>query len=193
MAKFAEYAERKLERLRLGQAACEIIHLISDPESRVALVPLIEAEYSNSLAEADKAIASEGQTGQTLRDEIQRTMVIFHASRDPNDLTEKFFSDPLEVGQLDAHEINYMYDVYLEMVALNSPSMAGLREEDFLGLRQALSKIEWSELSGQQWYAAMRFINSIQPLLLTGNYSGLSSTMKSTETSTEPDSVLNAE
>ena len=37
--------ERRLERMRLGQAVCDYVDLVSDPEIRVCIVPLTEAQY----------------------------------------------------------------------------------------------------------------------------------------------------
>lgn len=193
MAGFAEYKERKLERLRLGQATCEFTELLSDPDTRIALVPLTEGEYSISLAEADKCLAGDNPAGLSLRDETQRQLVIFYAARQMGNLEIKFFDDVREVLELDAHDINHLYDVYLEMVAMNSPSMMGMSEDDFLALSSALPKIRWSELSGPQWYAAQRFLNSIRPHLLTASFSGSPSTMKSTETKPPQESATSAE
>lgn len=193
MTTFAEYRERKLERLRLGQATCEMTELLSDPETRIALVPLIEAEYSNSLHEADKVDAGDNPAGLALRDEIQRKWVIYYAARTVGNLQQLFFDDASEVGELDAADINYLYDLYLEMVAQVSPSMMGLSEEDFIELKKVLPLIVWSELSGSQWYAAQRFLNSIQPLLRTANSSGSRSIRTSTTTRRVKDSATSVE
>lgn len=182
MSRFAEYQEIKIERLRQGQAVCERAEL-QDGQISLALVPLTEAEYENSLDAADMVPAGDNPAGLARRDESQRKLVIFHAARVDGNLDEKFFDDISEVGKLDAHEINYLYDIYLEMTALSSPSMMGMSEEDFLGLKLVLPEIEWSELSGPQWFAAQRFLNSVRPLLLTVKSSGSPSTMKSTRRS----------
>lgn len=180
---FERWKERKLERLRLGQATCEIVTLLDDAEQRVALVPLTEAEYSNSLHEADKVMAGENPAGAAFRDEVQRQWLIFYATRIVGELDQKFFPSVVEVVELGAHEINHLYDVYLEMVADTSPALVGLSESDFNALKTVLPRIAWSELSGPQWYAADRFLNSIREHLLTANYSGSQSTLKSTKTS----------
>lgn len=169
---FQEYRERRLERLRLGQATYESVRMLDDAEEEMALVPATEAEYSNSLAEADKMIVGDNPAGAALRDEIQRKVLLFHVTRTKGNLTAKYFSNFADVDELESHQVNYMYDTYLEMVAESSPSMMGMTEEDFNGLKKALPRIEWSALSGPQWYAAQRFLNSIRGLLLTVNYSG---------------------
>jgi hypothetical protein len=176
VSKISDYRERKLERLRLGQAACEITELPSDDEIRVAIVPLTEGEYSNSLYEAEKLGASDSPAGAMLRDEIQRKWVIFYSTRVVGDLEEKFFDDFTDVDELEAADINHLYDIYLELVAQSSPSLMGLGEDDFNALKVLLPRIAWSELSGPQWYAAQRFLNSIQPDLLRVSLSGSQST-----------------
>lgn len=172
MAGFAEYKGRKLERLRLGQSTCEI-HTLSDEETRIALVPLTEGEYSNSLHEADKLMVSDGPSGFAYRDEIQRQWILFYACREVSDLENKFFEKMDQVGELDKMDVNALYDLYLEMVATTSPSLMGLSEEDFADLKDLLPRIEWSALSGPAWYAADRFLRLIQPQLLMDRSSGL--------------------
>jgi hypothetical protein len=180
---FAEFKDRKekrlseganLEKMRLGQQSCEIVHLLSDPEIRMALVPLTEGEYRRSLeVAAELPIGGEyNQAHALVRDEVQKEHLLFFAAREVSDLSEKWFDTPADVEDLEAHDVNHLYDVYLEMVYENSPSMMGMTEEDFEALKKALGRIEWSELSGQQWYAAQRFLNSIQPILLTVRSSG---------------------
>lgn len=183
LSDFTTYRERKLERLRLGQATCEIVDLPDD--DRLALVPLTEGEYSNSLHEADKIMAGDNPAGAALRDETQRQWIIFHSARVVGDLESKWFQNIADVVEMDSAEINHIYDVYLEMVAESSPALVGLSEADFNSLKTLLPRIEWSELSGPQWYAAQRFLNSIQSLLLTVSFSGLSSTKNSTQMSNE--------
>lgn len=176
MTRIDEYRARKLERLRLGQATCEITELVSDDEIRVAIVPLTEGEYSNSLYEAEKLGASSTPAGAQLVDEIQRKWVIFYATRVVGNLEVKFFDDFADVDELDAADVNHLYDIYLELVAQSSPSLMGLGEDDFNALKALLPRIAWNELSGPQWYAAQRFLNSIQPDLLRASLSGSPST-----------------
>lgn len=177
MSKISDYRERKLERLRLGQAACEIADNLPSEQNeeiktRIALVPLTEGEYSSSLYEVEKLSLSNSPAAAALGDEIQRKWLIFYSCRVVGNLTEKFFDDFSDVDDLDAADVNYLYDLYLEMVAQSSPSLMGLSEDDFTSLKALLPRMAWSELSGQQWYAAQRFLNSIQPQLLQVSLSG---------------------
>ena len=178
---FEEYKDRRLarlstganlEKMRLGQAACEFTTLLSDNEIRVALVPLTEGEYRRSLEIAADIPIGEGVAQNMVRDQVQKEQILFYACREMENLGEKFFDTAADVEELEAHDVNHLYDIYLEMVAENSPSLMGMTEEDFEALKKALGRIEWSELSGTEWYAAQRFLNSIRPRLLTASLSG---------------------
>lgn len=181
--KFSDYRENRLAKMRLGQAACEITSLPSDEETMVALVPLTDSQYLRALEIADAALVGDNPAGFAVRDELQKQSVIFFATREVGNLESMFFDDTSEAGELGAHDIDHLYDVYLEMIANQSPSLFGLSDADFEALKKAWQGIEWNELTGQQWYAAQRFVNSIRPLLVQGNFSGLHSTKSSTPTS----------
>jgi hypothetical protein len=181
--KFADYKENRLAKMRLGQAACEMTTLPSDDETRIALVPLTDSEYIRSLEIADAAMVGDNPAGFAVRDELQKQSVIFFSAREVGDLDSKFFDDVGEAGELGSHDIDHLYDVYLEMISNQSPSLFGLSDEDFEALKKVWNLIEWNELTGQQWYAAQRFVNSIRPLLLAGNYSGSQSTNSLTQSS----------
>ncbi len=190
--KYSDYKENRLAKMRLGQAACEITTLPSDDETMVALVPLTDSEYIRALEIADSAMVGDNPAGFAVRDELQKQHVIYFATREVGNLESKFFDDTTEAGELAAHDIDHLYDVYLEMVANQSPSLFGLNDADFEALKKAWSMIEWSELTGQQWYAAQRFVNSIQPLLVQGSFSGSLSTRSSTMTNENETPVENA-
>lgn len=191
--KFQDHKENRLAKMRLGQAACEMVNgLPSDPDTQLALVPLTDSEYIRALEIADRAIVGDNPAGFAVRDELQKQSVIYFSAREVENLESHFFDDISEAGELGSGDIDFLYDVYLEMIANQSPSLFGLSDEDFEALKKAWSRIEWSELTGQQWYAAQRFINSIQPLLVQGNFSGSPSTSSSTESSETPEPAGNA-
>jgi len=188
----AEIKNQRIERMRLGQASATIEHLLIDPEQRVALVPLTQGEYITSLHVAGSLMLDDNIATRVARDEMQRSEVLAVACREIEDISKRYFENGDAVRELDARDINHLWDCYREMVAEVSPHADGLSEEDFSDLKKALQNIEWSELSGPQWYAAQRFLNSIRPLLLTGNVPGFSSTSQSTKTSDESDSTISA-
>lgn len=175
MRTYEEMMENRLAKLRLGQAAGEIVTLL-DGETRLCLVPLIDAEYVKALTIADRLDAGNNAAGMLLRDQVQREAILSFSAREVNDWQETFFKDMTEVAKLGAHEVNYLFDIYLEMTAVNSPSLNMLSDEDFEALKKVWTLIQWSELTGQQWYAAKRFLDSIQPNLLAASLSGSNST-----------------
>ena len=191
--KFAEHKENRLAKMRLGQSACEVTALPSAPDTRVALVPLTDSEYIRALELADRALVGDNPAGFAVRDELQKQAVIYFSAREYGDLTSMFFDDVGEAGELDTHDIDFLYDVYLEMISNQSPSLFGLTDDDFEALKKVWTMIEWNALTGQQWYAAQRFINSIQNELQVASYSGLSSIKPSTEMSESETLAASAE
>jgi len=188
----AQIKNRRIERMRLGQSSATVESFVTDPEQRVALVPLTQGEYIVSLHVAGSLPLDDNIATRVARDEMQRAEVLAMACREVEDLTLHYFENGEAVRELDALDINHLWDCYREMVAEINPHAEGLSEEDFSDLKKALQNIEWSELSGPQWYAAQRFLNSIRPLLLTGNVPGFSSTSQSTKTNDESDTTTNA-
>jgi hypothetical protein len=179
--------------MRLGQQVCEIVPLLSDPEIRIALVPLKEKEYQKTLSLAASLDFPETAPGQDARDEFQKSEVLAYAIREPDDLDTRVYASGDDLAEsLDAHEINHIFDVYLEMVNNTSPAIDGLSDADFDTLKKVLTAMSWNELSGQQWYAAKRFLLSIFPNALQANSPGFSSIRPLTTTNGEEMSTSNA-
>lgn len=159
---FELYQERRLARMRAGQTVFEVVELFSDPETRLALVPLTDAEFQNALTVAASHIEiPDTDHGVVLKDRIQANGVILKSAREVDDITKPFFQTYEEVAMLDKADIDYLIDWYQQMVANSSPSIDGLTEEQVDELKKVLSTMDWSELSGQQWYAAKRFLMTL--------------------------------
>jgi hypothetical protein len=175
--------ESRLAKMREGQAGGTVVEFPNKPEIRFILVPLTDGEYLKSLQIAGAADLEANEAGIIARDHIQKQAVIMYAAREMQDWTSMVFSSTAEVGEgLEQHELNYVYDLYLEMVADNSPSLYMLSDEEFDNLKKAWQRIEWNELSGTQQYAAMRFLNSILAGSLADSFFGSPSTSKLTQT-----------
>lgn len=186
--------ERRLDRMRQGQAVAERYPIPSDPEVAYSLVPLLESEYEMALQIAMNILAPENQAGMELRERIQSKEILAFAIRQPGDLSERIFNSGEEVGQvLEIQDINFLMDMYLEMVDRTSPTLDGIPDEELDNLKKVLQEIQWSELSGKQWYAAKRFLISIFPDLLTDKLLGFSSTNNSTSKNDSQDSAMSAE
>ncbi len=193
MRTYEKMKENRLARLREGKNAGEIVYLLSDPEVRLVLVPLTDGEWLKCIGLADKLDAGDNVAGLAYREQTQKQAILLYASREMSDWEQPFFESLVEVGELGMHEVNYLYDVYLEMVAQNSPSLYMLEEEEVEALKVLWSRIEWNELSGRQRYAAMRFLNSVEANLLRANSFGSPSTSKSTTTNDSEIPVVNVE
>jgi hypothetical protein len=180
---FDLYRERRLERMRLGQATCEIVELKSDPEIRFALVPMTDGDYQQALTRAMKVAAEENEHGLVLRDRVQQNSIIMYAAREVDDLEIRMFESYDEVAELESHDVNYVWDIYREMVAQISPEMDGISEEDWDELKKVFANLQRNELSGRQWYALQRFLTSLTPQQLLGKSFGSSSTNQLTTTS----------
>src|SRR4029077_11316853 len=157
--------ERRAERLRLGKAVCEIVELVSDPEIRMALVPLTDAELQNSLVLAAQANASEISSTHevVLRDRIQKCAIIVACAREADDLQKPFFESMSEINELESADINHIFTYFEQMMEFSSPSLDNISVEDMDEIKKALKEVDWNDLSGRSWYAAKRFLSTLTP------------------------------
>lgn len=178
-----QLVERRLNRMRLGQAVCEVFNLLSDPEVRVALVPLTEAEYDQCMEAVVKIDVEETIVGNQYRDRQLTNETLRRALREPDNLSAMVFETTQELSNaLEVSDINYLIDHYFEMVHKSSPSIEGLTDDDIDDLKKGLLETDWSGLSGTQWYALRRFLLSLGPEQLRVKLPGSSSTNQSTGT-----------
>jgi hypothetical protein len=97
-------------------------HLISDPEIRLALVPLLDFEAEAALIEAARMDVPDNVAGLMARDHRQRVELLASSIRDPKDLDQRVYSDGLELQkELDESDIVHLYDAFLEMQENSNP------------------------------------------------------------------------
>ncbi len=172
--------ERKLERMRLGQAVCEIVPLNSDPEIKFALVPLSEAEYRTAFAAAARYDVPDNMTGLQLRDRVLSSELLVQSLREHNDLMTKAFDSVEEMispEALTSDDVDQLIDEFNEMTEKSNPSLDGIPPEEFEALKKFLPRLDWNDLSGRSWYAAKRFLGAlILDGLLRDNFRGSIST-----------------
>src|SRR5262245_38475792 len=85
--------------MRLGQAVCDYVTLISDPEVRLCIVPLTEGEFRRVLEKVSALQQPDNLAGVAVRDRAQMHEILVHAIREENDLTQRVFVDtPAENG-----------------------------------------------------------------------------------------------
>ena len=169
--------KRKLDRMRLGQAACDIIELPSDSEIRIAIVPLTEGEFAICQAAMVAKDYDDTTAGVMQADRDLRRQIILLACRETNDLSKRLFQTENELmDTLDHSDVNYITEQYAAMVDTSSPSLEGLSPEDMDELKKALMKINWSDLSGRSWYLLKLFLSTISEQQLLGSLHGSFST-----------------
>ena len=179
---WAEFMRRRrVSRMRLGQATAEYVALISDPEIRVALVPLTEAEFQESFTDAAKLVVGDNMAGIMVRERRARVQQVWRSLRATGNLDQYMFATYEEFRDaLTTGDIDMLIDVYEEMTYELSPTLEGISPEELEMLKKALAEMDWSDLSGKSWYAAKRFLSTISATQLTDKLPGSSSTMRST-------------
>lgn len=185
MATKQEIKERRLERMRLGQAVCDFVKLPSDDQLRLCIVPLMEAEYRQVLEKVAVISAPDNLAGMQLRDRTQAQEICVRAIRDESDLSRRLFDTVEEMMEdLEQVDIDQVIDQYNEMVERSSPSLDGIPDEELEHLKKVLQEMDWNALSGRAWYAAKRFLSEISPQLLQANLLG-STSIKSSITKSD--------
>ena len=169
--------ERRLDRMRLGQEAADIHSLLSDPEIRVALVPLTEAEYDQALESAVKMNVPESIMGNQARDRMLQRETLLRAVREPDNLSNRVFENIDELSEALGHDdIGFLIDMYFELVEKSSPSVDGLSEAEISDVKKVLMEMSWNDLTGKQWFALKRFLSTLGPEQLLAKSLGSIST-----------------
>jgi hypothetical protein len=176
--------ERRLDRMRLGQAVCDVVPLTSDAEQKLYIVPLTEAEYLQAINAVAELTVIDNLAGIAVRDRTQANETLVRAIREETDLTKRVFMTVEEMNDaLDVTDIDELYDRYMEMVDKSSPSIDRIPPEEIDELKKALQTMDWNALSGSAWYALKRFLSQIMPSPLLDSSPGFTSTNSLTTTS----------
>lgn len=189
----------RISRMRLGQ---EVPHFADVPSTRhgetptrLVIVPLTEAEHHKGLAMA-AAYQIEGDENTMnieLRDRYMQCCDLFHALRDPDDMTKLAFESPLEMlGVLEAGDINHLGEEYMIMADDSSPALDGLSDEQLEELKKALEALDWSALSGRPWAHLKSFFLTLSATQLRGSLPGSFSMSNLTTRSGESESTPTA-
>lgn len=182
--------ERRLERMRLGQAVCDYVTLPSDPEIRMCIVPLTEADYRQVLQKVSSLNTPDDLAGVQMKDRVQAEEILVRAFREENDLTKRVYETTEQLNEdFTIYDIDHAIDVYHEMVEQSSPSLDQIPPEEFEALKKTLQTMDWNALSGSAWYAAKRFLSRITPSPLLDKSPGSSSTNSLTTTKNEEEST----
>lgn len=176
--------QRRLDRMRLGQAVCDYVTLPSDDEIRLCIVPLTEAQYLQVLEKVAGLPFPDDLAGMQMRDRVQAQEILVRSIREEKNLTLPVYETTEEMLEsLEQQDVDHAIDCYNEMIEKSSPTLDGISPEEFDNLKKALQEMDWNELSGGAWYAAKRFLSRISPVPLLVNSPGYTSTNSSTTTS----------
>ena len=182
--------ERRLERMRLGQAVCDYVILPSDSEIRVCIVPLTEADYRQVLQKVASLNTPDDLAGIQMKDRVQAQEILVRAIREENDLTKRVYDDVNDMLEdFTIYDVDHVVDAYNEMVEQASPSLDQIPPEELEALKKTLQAMDWNALSGSAWYAAKRFLSRITPSPLLDKYAGSFSTSFLTTTKNEEEST----
>jgi hypothetical protein len=170
--------------MRLGQAVCDYVQLISDPEQRLCIVPLTEAEYLQALEKVSLMKQPDDLAGLAVKDRAQSQEILLRAIREEDDLTKRVFETVEDMlGVLEVADVDEIIDRYNEMMHKASPALDAIPQEELENIKKALQTMDWNALSGPSWFALKRFLSLIMPSPLLDNWPGSTSTNSSTTTS----------
>lgn len=174
---FTRLQERRLERMRQGQQTAEIEKIPSDPEIRVALVPLLEGEYDECQKAAAEVHMPDNVAGATVRDREERRQVVYRASREVDDYSKQAFPSAHQMSQvIEPTDVNYLYSSYVQMISKFSPSISTLEPDEIDFLSDLFVNLDWKDLSGEQVFALSRFLSTLRQEQLMGSLPGRLST-----------------
>lgn len=161
----AIHESRRVAKIRMGQAAPNFVTLRSNEEVRMAMVPLLEREYQQSLDLAASMEAPDNPYGIEMRDRTLQVCTLMHALREPDDPSERVFATTNEVvDNLEPTDINYLMENYTQMIEFSSPALDGVSDEELEQLKKALLTIEWNALSGKPWWHLKQFLSTLPVL-----------------------------
>ena len=187
--------QMRLKRMRMGQEAPEYVTIPSTLGSeegaiQVALVPLTEAESTQGLIRAASIDVPDNIPGAQLRARAATTSDIWHAMRDPADITQKAFESIEDMtATLEPSDIDTMIDELSVLMDYASPTLDGLSEEELDNLKKAFVLIDWSALTGRRWSALRLCLSLLLPELLQARFSSTTSTSSLTTTNGNDEST----
>lgn len=175
--------QTRIKRMRLGQEAPELIDVPSLEGIRIAMVPLTEAESQQSLIYAASLDVLDNAAGLQARNRVTVQMDVWNACRDPEDVAKKVWPSMEEMTKdLEAQDIDWLFDQLTTLMDYASPAIDGINEEDLADLKNSFALIDWNALTGRRWSALKLCLSILSPELLTAKSLSSISTTKSTTT-----------
>jgi hypothetical protein len=163
--------------MRMGKSVGEAFPLLSNPEVKVTMVPLTEAEHYQCIEVITGMDAPDSIVGAAIRDRRNANEILWRAIRNPENLQEYAFDTVDEMMDLlEVTDVNHLMDCYFEMCEEVSPTLGSFSDEDLEATKKVLEEMDLSALSGRQWYALKRFLSTVGWTLLPDNSPGSTST-----------------
>lgn len=179
----------RLARMRMGQEAADYVTIPSMPEIRAMLIPLTEKESQRGVWECAMLDVPDNAAGLTARNRTAMQWDVFHALREPDDLTKQVFTSIDEmIGEngLTPEDIDIIHEQLSVMMEYSSPAIDGMTDKEFDAIKKAFTRIVLSELSGRQWAAVKLCCQYLFGNLLPDRSLGTFSTEPSTEKNENP-------
>lgn len=143
----------RAKRMRIGQGVGEYAALLTNPEVRMAIVPLREWEAEEAWSAAASVDVDNNAYGIEKRDKVLKRHTLFHALRLPGNVEERVFDSVESVGkELDDIDVDHLMDEYRRIVNYASPAIDGMTPEMLDDLKKAFETIDLNALTGKQWW-----------------------------------------
>jgi hypothetical protein len=183
----------RVKRMRIGQNVADYATLLTNPEVRIAIVPLLERESEDAWSAAANQEVQNNQYGIEMRDKVLKRYTLFHALRTPGDVEQRVFSSPDELADtLDDIDVDHLMDEYRRIVDYSSPALDGLTPEMIEELKKAFVTIDLNALTGKQWWLVKELFMTLTAEQLPDKSLSLSSIQSLTGRNDEPESTPTA-
>lgn len=180
----------RLARMRQGQDVAERVTIPSKEGIEVALVPLNEGEAQAGIIAAANLDVPDNQAGMMARERAATISDVWHAVREPGDITKRVFATPEEmVEELESPDIDHIADHLVLLHNYASPALDGITDEELNELKKAFGEADWSALTGRRWAAVKLCVSTLFPELLQAKLRGSSSIESSTQKTDEDESI----
>lgn len=179
--------------MRMGQEVPDFAYLRSNPEIRMAIVPLLEREAQLAWVQAADAEVRDNAYGVEARDKILKCWTLAYALRQPDNIDQRVFESGEQLAEeLDDIDVGWLGEQYEATTEYASPALEGLTDEQMSELKKVLDTIDLNELSGRAWWLLKAFLLTVSGDQLRDRSLLHTSTPSLTGTSDEPESTPGA-
>ena len=162
----------RIRNLRMGKRSHGTVKLgMGDDSVKVAVVLLpsdimldineeVEERYSDIVQ--DGVVVKNPKQNDITRNQYYNRLLCFHCMREVDDLDQRIFEDPDEVGEvLTLEDIKRVCEKYNELIVNNSDKLETLKQEDYDELKKFLEVTPLKDLSIVSQVHLMYFLQTI--------------------------------